>query len=188
MSLDLFKKSLSESTVLIKNGYEYFVNPITDGIPVVEPNLLDEVVDEIRKKVDGFDSFDKIVTLEAMGIPLVTLLSFKIKKPFLIIRKRPYFFKDEKKVEQKTGYSNSSLYINGLKNNDRVIIVDDVLSTGGSLDAVLSALKNIGVKVVGAVVVVDKGLKADLISKKFDVDLVSLVKIQIKKGVVEILE
>lgn len=188
MSLDLFKKSLCESPVLLKNGYEYFVNPITDGIPIVEPDLINEVVDEIKKNVENFEYFDKIVTLEAMGIPLVTLLSIKMNKSFLIIRKRPYFFKDERKIEQKTGYSKSSLFINGLKRNDRVVIVDDVLSTGGSLESVLSALKNMGVKVVGVVVVVDKGLKADFISKKFDLDVVSLVKIQIKNGVVEILE
>jgi len=39
MSLDLFKKSLVESIVMNKNGYQYMINPLTDGIPTVDPDL-----------------------------------------------------------------------------------------------------------------------------------------------------
>lgn len=187
MRLNLFKKSLKKSFVIKRGDYKYFVNPITDGIPEVKPELLDEVVNEIKRKIEKFGFFDKLVTLEAMGIPLVTLLSQRLKKPFVIIRKRPYFFDDEITVGQKTGYSDSKLFINGLKKDDKVVIVDDVLSTGGSLTAVLNALKSKEVVVKGVVLVVDKGLVAEKISKKFNVDVEFLVKIKIKGNSVKIL-
>jgi adenine phosphoribosyltransferase len=61
------------------------------------------------------NKIDKIVTMEAMGIPLATALSLKLKIPFVIIRKRTYGLPGEIDVEQITGYSKSKLYINGLK-------------------------------------------------------------------------
>ena len=121
-----------------------------------------------------------------MGIPLASVLSMKTGLPFTIIRKRQYGLPGEVSVEQVTGYSKSKLYINGLKKGDKVVIVDDVLSTGGTLKAVLTALKEMKVNVKKVIIAVDKGKFAERIEKDFSVPIKTLVNIDVLNGKVVI--
>ena len=179
MTLKILKESLIKSQIVKRGNYSYFIHPITDGIPEVKPDLLNEVICEMEKRIRKYGTIDKIVTVEAMGIPLATALSAKTKIPFVIIRKKPYGLPDEIVVEQTTGYSKSRLYINGLKPKDRIVIVDDVLSTGGTIKAVIPALKKIGVDLKGIIIVVDRGSIAKKLMEEFDVNIDAIVKINI---------
>ena len=179
MSLEILKQSLIKAPVVKKGDYSYVIHPITDGVPKIEPGLLNEVVEEMQKRIAKCGPFDKIVTVEAMGIPLASTLSLKMKIPFVIIRKRSYGLSGEISVEQTTGYSKSKLYINGLEKSDRIVIVDDVLSTGGTLSAVISTLKKKGVIIKGIYIVVDKGNTAKQISDKFKVAIDIIVNIDV---------
>src|SRR5687768_9957744 len=129
------RKSLESAPVLDLDGYSYFVHPLTDGIDRIEPALLREIVEETLEIADT--SVDAILTVEAMGIPFATALSLETGVPVTVVRKRPYGFAGEVAVGQKTGYSKGTLYVNGLKRGDRVLIVDDVISTGGTLAPLL---------------------------------------------------
>jgi adenine phosphoribosyltransferase len=75
--LDMLKESLKNSPIVKKGDYDYFVHPITDGIPKMEPKLLDEVITNIVE-VGNMDC-EKIVAAEAMAIPLSVALSMKIE-------------------------------------------------------------------------------------------------------------
>jgi len=184
--LELLKKSLLEASVVKKGDYYYVVHPITDGVPYIKKDLLDEVTDAMKKEIDKLGDVDRIVTIEAMGIPLASVLSMKTGLPFTIIRKRQYGLPGEISVEQVTGYSKSKLYINGLKKGDKVVIVDDVLSTGGTLKAVLTALKEMKVNVKKVIIAVDKGKFAEQIEKDFSVPIKILVNIDVLDGKVVI--
>ena len=182
MSIELLKKSLQEAPIIKKGEYHYVVHPITDGVPEIKPELLKEVVNEMQKRIETCGKINKIVTIEAMGIHLATVLSLKMNIPFTIIRKRAYGLPGEISVEQVTGYSRSKLYINGLKKGDSIIIVDDVLSTGGTLRAVISALKNIGVNIKGVFIVINKGEAAKKIMDESNATIDTLINIEINDG------
>ena len=167
--------SLKVSPLIKKENYSYLIHPLTDGIPFIEPDLLDEVVDTISQEIPPCD---KIVTIEAMGIPIAAVLSTRTNIPFTIIRKRKYGLPNEVEVEQKTGYSSTKLYINGIKKEDSIIIVDDVLSTGGTLVAVVDVLQHIGAKIKGIFIVVNKGNKVD-IERKLGMPITTLVDIMV---------
>ena len=184
MSLELLKKSLQEAPIVKKGDYHYVVHPITDGIPEITPGLLAEVTDEMKKLIESCGKIDRIVTMEAMGIPLATKLSVDMDIPFTIIRKREYGLLGEVSVEQVTGYSKAKLFINGLKKGDKIVIVDDVLSTGGTLRAVLSALRKMEVNVKGVFIAVDKGSRGKKITTEFRIDVHSLVEIDIADGTI----
>ncbi len=158
MSIERLKRTLEDAPVIKKGDYHYVVHPITDGLPSVDPELLEEVICEMLK-VGEFDC-DRIVTAEAMGVPLATALSLRTGIPFTIIRKRSYGLEGEVKVAQVTGYSKANLYINGLVEGDRIVLVDDILSTGGTLRAILHALQHIGVSVTEVIVAVEKSFGA----------------------------
>jgi len=179
MSLELLRQSLIDAPIVKKGDYSYVIHPITDGVPEIKPELLNEVIEEMQKRIKKCGSFDKIVTIEAMGIPIASTLSLKMKVPFVIIRKRSYGLPGEINVEQTTGYSKSKLYINGLKKGDKIIIVDDVLSTGGTLLAIISILKQLGVIIKGIFIVVDKGNVSKKIIEKFKINIDIIANIDI---------
>ncbi|MDW7732309.1 MAG: hypoxanthine/guanine phosphoribosyltransferase [Methanolobus sp.] len=179
--LEKLHDSLLKAPIVRRGEYHYFIHPISDGVPFLEPELLEEITKHIMEIADM--DVDRIIAVEAMGIPLATALSLRTGIPFSIIRKRPYGLDGEITLSQKTGYSKGELYINAIKKGDRILIVDDVISTGGTLMALISALKSIGAEVCDTVVVIERG---DGVSQMRDMgfEVKTLVRISVnEKGV-----
>jgi len=142
--------------VVNMGGYRYFVHPLSDGIPSVDPLLLEAASRCVEERLPPCDDYDMIVTAEAMGIPLAAGVSLTCKKPFSIMRKREYGLPGEVAIDQSTGYSRGSLYLHLPGDNKRAVIVDDVLSTGGTLRAMAKGVKLAGWTTVTAVVLFSK--------------------------------
>jgi adenine phosphoribosyltransferase len=153
--MDQLRRSLLEAPIIEKEGYHYFVHPISDGVPMLEPSLLREIVIKIIRKA-RLEDVDKIVTPAAMGIHISTAVSLMTDIPLVVIRKRQYGLEGEVELFQETGYSESQMYINDVDEGDRVLVLDDVLSTGGTLRAITDALEGIGAEVVDVVAVIKK--------------------------------
>ena len=177
----LLRESLEGCPVVAFGDYQYFVHPLTDGVPTIEPALLTEVVQDIVRVAD-LGGVDKILTAEAMGIPLGTALSTATGIPLTIIRKRRYGLPGEIEVGQKTGYSKGALYLNGLARGDRVLFVDDVISTGGTLGPIIRALRENGIALVDVVIVFEKGDGKAAIEKEHGVRVKTLQRIEVRDG------
>ena len=182
MKFEKLRKSLQEAPIIKIGDYDYVIHPITDGIPMIESGLLREITTELKKLVKQCGWVDRIVTMDAMGIPLATALSLELDIPFTIIRKKEYKLPGEVAVEQVTGYSKAKMFVNGLRKGDHIVIVDDVLSTGGTLRAVLSVLKKIGVVVEGVFIVIYKGKCIESIMKESNVVIKALITIDVRDG------
>lgn len=178
--LDMLKESLKNTPIVKKGDYNYFVHPITDGIPMMEPELLHEVITNIIE-IGNMDC-EKIVAAETMAIPLCVALSLKIEKPYVVIRKRKYGLPGEVSVEQITGYSTANMYVNGIYERDRVLIVDDVLSTGGTLKAIVTALRAIGAEIVDTIIVFNKMRNKENLEKELDLEIKTLLDVKIVNG------
>ena len=76
-----------------------------------------------------------------MGLPLTAPLSVQHDRPLVVARKRAYGLEGEVVVDQSTGYSKGAMYLNDVRPGERVLIVDDVLSTGGTLRAVIDGIR-----------------------------------------------
>jgi len=157
---DKLVKSLEASPIVKRGEYNYFIHPISDGVPVVEPALLREVAALMVRRLDLTD-VDRIVAAEAMGIHIGVALSLITDIPLTIVRKRPYQLEGEVSLAQSTGYSKGELYLNGISEDDRVVVIDDVLSTGGTMRAVLRGLEIRKARVVDVLVVIKRG-EADI--------------------------
>jgi adenine phosphoribosyltransferase len=153
--MERLKRSLLEAPIIEKEGYQYFVHPISDGVPMLEPQLLREIVIGIIRKAE-LDDVDKIVTPAAMGIHISTAVSLMTDIPLVVIRKREYGLEGEVSLAQQTGYSENEMFMNDVHEGDRVLLLDDVLSTGGTLDAITDAIEHIGADVVDVVAVIKK--------------------------------
>lgn len=148
--------SLESAPIVWKDGYPYFVHPVTDGVPRLEGEVLSAIVHLIGERVD-WDDVDLILGIEAMGLPLTAPLSVQHDRPLVVARKRAYGLEGEVVVDQSTGYSKGAMYLNDVRPGERVLIVDDVLSTGGTLRAVIDGIRRCGAEVAQVVIVVEKG-------------------------------
>lgn len=139
--------------------YKYFVHPLCDGTSPITTRYLNEFVEWAKPIILNQykkNPFNYILTAEAMGIPLATVLSYELGIPFLIARKRRYGLPKEISVEKTTGYSKEFLYINGLFLGDRVLFLDDVLDTGGTLKAIYESLRQHDINIVCGIFLVRK--------------------------------
>lgn len=176
----LLRESALRAPVVKKGDYDYFIHPLTDGVPRIEPALLKEVVDEVLAVANT--QVDLILTAEAMGIPLATALSERTGVPFAIVRKRSYGLPGELPVHQQTGYSTAQLYLNGVKPGDRILFVDDVISTGGTLGPLIEAVRRAGGHLVDIVVLFEKGEGRRLVEERHGVKVKTLLRVEVRGG------
>ncbi|WP_457752802.1 orotate phosphoribosyltransferase [Thermococcus sp.] len=109
--------------------------------------------------------FDKVAGPELGAIPIATALALETEKPLLIVRK--------KKKEHGTGRQ-----IEGeVKAGDKVLLVEDVTTTGGSVLRAAKILEKEGAKVVEIMVVVDREEGAKENIEKEGYTLIPLVRV-----------
>jgi len=92
----------------------------------------------------GVTNFDRIAGIPTAGIPFASLIAYHLKKPFLYIRPRARLHGRERRVE--------GMMMPG----DRVLLVDDLITTGRSLSKAAKVIRAEGGVVTDAVVLVDR--------------------------------
>ncbi len=186
--LSVLQDSLRGSPIIWKGDYPYFIHPISDGIPRMDADVLRATRDLIVEMVD-WSKVDLVVSVEAMGLPLLAAVGDATGKPTVVIRKRQYGMEGEVQVDVATGYSRSTTYINDINPGERILIVDDVISTGGTLEPILATLEEMGVILQDIVIAIEKGEGRERLAKERpDWPIRTLARIDIIDGRVEILE
>ena len=186
--LETLQDSLRGAPIIWKGDYPYFIHPISDGIPRMEAEVLRATRDLIVNMVD-WSEVDIVVSVEAMGLPLLAAVGEATGKPTVVIRKRSYGMEGEVRVDVSTGYSNSTAYINDISPGERVLVVDDVISTGGTLEPLLEALEEMGAVLQGVIVAIEKGAGRErLAEERPNWPIQTLARIDIVDGRVEIVE
>ena len=186
--IEILKKSLVKAPIIWKGDYPYFIHPITDGVPRLEPNVLEAII-ELSLPLINWDSIDIILGIEAMGLPLMAPLSMRTGIPMVIARKRQYGLEGEVEINQETGYSKGSIFLNDIKPGEKIAIIDDVLSTGGTMRSVIEGVKKTGAVIENIVIVVEKGPGMELLQQDYpNIKFDSLVKLEMDGEKVVILD
>jgi orotate phosphoribosyltransferase len=92
----------------------------------------------------GVDSFERVAGIPTAGIPFASLVAYQLQKPFLYIRQRTRLHGRERRIE--------GIIMPG----DRVLLVDDLVTTGGSLRKAAKAIRAEGGIVDHALVLLDR--------------------------------
>ena len=186
--LTVLQDSLRGAPIIWKGEYPYFIHPISDGIPRMEAEVLRATRDLIVSMVD-WSQIDLIVSVEAMGLPLLAAGGEATGKPTVVIRKRSYGMEGEVRVDVSTGYSSSTAYINDISPGERLLIVDDVISTGGTLEPLLESLEGMGAILQDVIVAIEKGEgRVRLSEERPEWPIRTLSRIDIVDGKVEIIQ
>jgi adenine phosphoribosyltransferase len=164
------------------------VNEFTDQIPALRPAVLLEVAQEIIKLMDL--SVSKIVTEEDKGAALATAISLLTGIPMAMARWYPYSLGvvNEQVVSVNSEYFQGQLYLNGIGAGDRVVIVDDTLSTGGAVIALIEAVRAAGGELVDVVCAVEKigNNGFDRVKEKTGIAVKTVMKIVVREDGVSI--
>jgi len=111
-------------------------------------------------------SFDRIAGVPTAGIPFATMLAYRFRKPLIYVRK-----------EVERGHGRGRIVEGVLNVNDRVVMIDDVATTGESLMLTAQSIISMGGRVEDAVVLVDREQGAEAKLMKMGIKLHSLIKI-----------
>ncbi|MEK6975412.1 MAG: adenine phosphoribosyltransferase [Candidatus Thermoplasmatota archaeon] len=172
---------LDDAEVTDRQGYPYIVHPLMDGVPRVRPELV-RAWTAWAWEQPPLRQADLLLAPEAMALPLVAPLCLESGIAYVVARKRVYNRPGEKALAAKTGYGLSSLYVNDVRPGDRVLVVDDVLSTGSTLDALLGAVRDCGATPMGALVFLDKGDARKTLETKHGVPILAMRSVHVESG------
>jgi adenine phosphoribosyltransferase len=155
MSLNLLKKQLEEARVIHKGDYRYIINSICEQEPPLDPKILVDCADKLIEKMD-WKGTTKILTPEAMGIHIATIISVKTDIPLIIATHRQKRIDSECQVQYECGYEKGKLHFNSIFKNDKILIIDDLISTGGTILALIEGLQKIGTSISDIGVIFNK--------------------------------
>jgi len=180
------RESVFEAPTVDKDGYTYLVHPLSNCVPALDPALLRETVVRITRLAQ-LETVDKIVTPEAMGIHISTAVSLMTDLPLVVVRKREYGLEGEVALSKSTGYSEGEMYINDVESGDRVLLLDDLISTGGTMRAIVEALDEVGADIVDIVVAIRKVGGEDALAG-IDYPVKTLIDIRMRDDAVEVVD
>ena len=150
-----------------------------DLIPIMhDPKLMALCIDELIKATKHL-KYDTILAAESRGFWFSIPMAYKLKKWWVPCRKKGKL--PGKTIEQtfKLEYGTATLEVQkgAIKKGDKLLILDDLLATGGTVDAMIKLAKKCGAKVVGTAFVVNlRFLNGEkLLKKNHKIPVISLL-------------
>lgn len=145
---------------------------VAPGVTIALLNILGDTplvqacAHELAKRLEGV-GYDALVTAEAKSIPLIHALSVETSKPYVVLRKNYKSYMGEavraETISITTG-TPQTLYLDAkdrdLINGSRVVLVDDVVSTGSTQQGMRAVMDKAGAEVVAEAAIFTEGDKA----------------------------
>ena len=112
----------------------------------------DKIV-ELAKKIE----FDKVAAIESRGFVFASTVSYLLNKPFILLRKKNKLPADVHSVDFELEYGKATIEIHkdSVEKNDRILIIDDLIATGGTAEAAAKLIEISGGKVAGFIFVIN---------------------------------
>ena len=141
---------------------------------IKDEKAFEETIDQIVKKSKKF-KFDKIAAIESRGFVFASAVSYLLKKPFIMFRKKNKLPADVYSVDFELEYGTATIeaHKDSIEKNDNVLIIDDLIATGGTAEAAAKLVEISGGKVACFIFVINlfdlKGCD-NLINKGYKVE------------------
>ena len=141
----------------------------------LEPPVVDEIAAGLVDALKTFSGVTALVAPEPGGHTWGLVVAHLASLPLHILRQRTTHWRDEVGMSRRTAYSHGTLFGAELPRGQRIVVVDDVVSSGGTLAAIVGTLKAQGVDVAGAVVILSKARGAVRMTAQLEIPVVALL-------------
>ena len=113
---------------------------------------VDKII-EISKKI----KFDKVSAIESRGFVFASAVSYLLKKPLILLRKKNKLPADRYSVDFKLEYGEATIEVHkdSIKKNEKILIIDDLIATGGTAEAAAKLIETSGGSVSGFIFVIN---------------------------------
>ena len=103
---------------------------------IKDEKAFEETINQIIKRSKKFQ-FNKIAAIESRGFVFASAVSYILKKPFIMLRKKNKLPADVHSVDFELEYGTATIEVHkdSIEKNDRVLIIDDLIATGGTAEA-----------------------------------------------------
>jgi adenine phosphoribosyltransferase len=133
-----------------------------------------ETINQIVEKSKKY-KFDKIAAIESRGFVFASAVSYILKKPFIMLRKKNKLPADVHSVDFELEYGTATIEIHkdSIKENEMVLVIDDLIATGGTADAAAKLIEISKGKISAFIFVInlfDLGGSQLLIKKNYNVE------------------
>ena len=118
-------------------------------------------IDLMQEKIKDID-FDVVVGPESRGFIFGVPIAYNLHKPFVPVRKKGKLPCETISVEYDLEYGSATIEIHkdAIKPGQKILIVDDLMATGGTIEAIIKLVRQLGGEVVGSVFLMElAGLK-----------------------------
>ena len=131
-------------------------------------------IDQIVERSKKF-KLDKIAAVESRGFVFASAVSYILSKPFIMLRKKNKLPAETHSVDFELEYGKATIEVHkdSIKKDEKVLIIDDLIATGGTAEAAAKLIKVSNGKVAGFIFVInlfDVGGFEKLIKKNYKVE------------------
>ena len=108
---------------------------------------------EIAKKI----KFDKIAAIESRGFVFASTVSYQLEKPFILLRKKNKLPAEVHSIDFELEYGTATIEVHkdSIKKGEKVLIIDDLIATGGTAEAAAKIVEISGGEVAGFIFVIN---------------------------------
>ena len=119
-------------------------------------NAFSETINQIVERSKKFN-FDKIAAIESRGFVFASAVSFILRKPFIMLRKKNKLPAEVHSIDFELEYGTATIEVHkdSIQKDDSVLIIDDLIATGGTAEAAAKLVKISGGKVACFVFVIN---------------------------------
>ncbi|MCR5640667.1 MAG: adenine phosphoribosyltransferase [Lachnospiraceae bacterium] len=136
-----------------------------------DPDGFKLAIDEMQKALEGLD-FDVIAGTESRGFIFGTPLAYNLHKPFVLVRKKGKLPAETVEMEYDLEYGSAviEMHKDSIQPGQKVVLVDDLIATGGTMEAAAKLVEKLGGEVVKMLFLMElEGLEGRKKLAKYDV-------------------
>ncbi len=108
---------------------------------------------ELARKME----FDKVSAIESRGFVFASTISYVLNKPFILLRKKNKLPAETHSVDFKLEYGDATIEVHkdSISKGEKILIIDDLIATGGTAEAAAKLVEISGGKVAGFIFVIN---------------------------------
>ena len=141
---------------------------------IKDENAFEETINQIVERSKKYN-FTKIAAIESRGFVFASAVSYILKKPFIMLRKKNKLPAEVHSVDFELEYGTATIEVHkdSFNKNDSVLIIDDLIATGGTAEAAAKLIKISNGKIAAFIFVInlyDLGGSENLIRNNYKVE------------------